>query len=215
MRNNMKLFIKELVGRLFSKVFSLIEDELRKRKTQELKKSNVRLKVSIQSCGFNVKLNGRIFVSNTQTLSIGNNIHIGDNAYLKTEGGLTIGDNTHISRNLTVYTVNHEYEGTALPYDNDFHLKPVSIGKNVWIGMNVNLIPGIRVGNGAIIAMGSTVTKDVPAHSIIGGAPAIIIKNRDTNHYLHLEREKRFGGVDGRLYSPSSSTNFLPHGNEK
>lgn len=211
----MKPKIKTLVSHLFSMIFSIVEDEIDRRKTAELQKVNDRLQKNIQSCGFNVKFNGQVFISNRHSISIGNNVHIGNNAFLKTEGGLTIGDNTHISRNVTIYTVNHEYNGVVLPYDSDIQLKPVSIGRNVWIGMNVNIIPGVRIGDGAIIGLGSTVTKDVPPLSIAGGSPAKIIKNRDITHYRSLDEKLFFGGVDGQLLEPTTVTQFLPHGSEK
>jgi len=212
---NMKQHAKKLISHLFSKIFSIIEDELEKRKNRELEKINLRLQKNIQSCGFEVKFNGNVFISNTHTISIGNNVHIGDNAFIKTEGGLTIGDNTHISRNFTLYTINHEYEGTALPYDSDIQLKPVSIGKNVWIGMNVNVTPGVKIGEGAIIGLGSTVTKDVPPYSIVGGAPAKVIKDRDTEYYQKLNKNNQFGGVNGKPLNDSKFSRFFPHGHEK
>ena len=72
---------------------------------------------------------------------IENNVHIGENAFIRAEGGLFIGENTHVSRNLMLYTVNHNYKGKNVPYDETVIKKPVHIEKNVWIGMNVNILP--------------------------------------------------------------------------
>jgi len=54
----------------------------------------------------------------------------------------------------------------------------VTIGNDVWTGHNVNILPGVSVGDGAIIGAGSVVTKDVPAYAIVGGAPARLIRYR-------------------------------------
>jgi len=151
--------------------------------------------------GVNCELKGVGYVSEWRGLVIGKNVHIGQGFYIASEGGVTIGDNTHISRNVTMYTHNHDYEGGALPYDAERKYKSVHIGKNVWIGMNVSICPGVNIGDGTIIALGSVVTKDVPEHSIVGGAPAKPVGSRDVTHYLDLERRRLYGGKNGRMGS--------------
>ena len=149
--------------------------------------------------GRNVYLNGRIHCSGAEHLELGENVHINDNAYLRAEAGLCIGDNAHFSRNLTIYTINHNYTGGALPYDDRMIGTPVRIDKNVWIGMNVCILPGVHVHEGAIIGMGAVVTKDVPKCAIVGGNPAKVLKYRDLEHYDRLERSAGYGGVNGKL----------------
>ena len=55
--------------------------------------------------------------------------------------------------------------------------KPINIGNHVWIGLNAVILKGVTIGDGAIVAAGAVVTKDVPSHSLVGGVPARIIKN--------------------------------------
>lgn len=141
------------------------------------------------------------FVSKPEFLKIGENVHINDNCYIKSEGGVTIGDNTHISRNLLLYTVNHDFNGAALPYDEKMITKSVTIGKNVWIGMNVCIAPGTTIGDGAVIGMGTVVSGNVPPLSIIGMQKWRSIGNRNLEHYSLLENNKRYGGINGLLYS--------------
>lgn len=71
------------------------------------------------------------------------------------------------------YTKNHEYENSKIR-DN----RPVVIGNDVWIGANVIILPGINIGDGAIIAAGAVVTKDVDNYAIVGGVPAHLLKYR-------------------------------------
>ena len=54
---------------------------------------------------------------------------------------------------------------------------PVVIGNNVWIGDKATILPGVTIGDGAVIAANAVVTKDVPAYSVVGGNPARVIKN--------------------------------------
>ena len=60
--------------------------------------------------------------------------------------------------------------------------KPIIIGDDVWIGGHVIVLPGVHVGNGAILAAGAVVTKDVPEYAIVGGNPARVIKYRNGEH---------------------------------
>ncbi len=61
------------------------------------------------------------------------------------------------------------------------HPAPIVVGKNVWIGANATVLPGVTIGDGSIIAAGAVVTKDVPTNVIVGGVPAKIIKNIETD----------------------------------
>jgi maltose O-acetyltransferase len=159
--------------------------------------SNAYVTRRFASCGRGVRIHGRFRVTAPQQIHLGDNVHINDNAFIRAEGGLTIGDNTHISRNLVIYTMNHQYEGTHLPYDQQKILKPVSIGRNVWIGMNVVIAPGTSIGDGAIIGMGTIVAKDVPPLTIVGSAPQHILKTRGQEHYHGLEEVQRYSGMSG------------------
>ncbi|MEI8653019.1 Vat family streptogramin A O-acetyltransferase [Pseudoalteromonas sp. Hal273] len=67
----------------------------------------------------------------------------------------------------------------SAPKSNDLPFKGnTEIGHDVWIGYNATIMPGIKIGSGAIIACKSVVTCDVPAYSVVGGNPAKVIKNR-------------------------------------
>lgn len=108
---------------------------------------------------------------NEGTLLIGNNVQVNSNVHLDYSGGLRIGCNTLISEGVMVFTHSHGYNPRSKPIP-----KPTSIGEGVWIGAKAILMDGLNVGDGAIIASGSVVTKDVSAHSIVGGNPAKLIK---------------------------------------
>ncbi len=93
------------------------------------------------------------------------------------DGGLvTFGDDVLIGTNVTFITINHAIS----PEDrkNGYQIyKPITVGNNVWIGSNVTIVPGITIGDNAVIAAGSVVVKDVQANTLVGGNPAREIKN--------------------------------------
>ena len=76
-----------------------------------------------------------------------------------------------------------------LPYDDRYIVKDVFIDDNVWIGSDVTIMPGVHIGEGAIIGACSCVTKDIPPYAIVGGCPAKVIKYRDIDKYLRLKSE--------------------------
>lgn len=112
----------------------------------------------------------------------GQNITFGKNVFLNTGctfqdlGGITIGDASQIGQNVTLCTLNH---GLAPEMRNTIYPKPIHIGKNVWIGANALVLPGVTIGDNAVIAAGAVVTKDVPADTVVGGNPATFMKRAE------------------------------------
>ncbi|MCT1532637.1 acyltransferase [Sphingobacterium daejeonense] len=107
-------------------------------------------------------------------------------------GKVSIGDNFHSAENLIILTTYHNYKGNALPYDHTIINKDVSIGDNVWIGLNVIILGGVKIGEGSIIQAGSVVSKDIEPLGIAGGNPAKVFKYRDLEHYSNLKGLKKY-----------------------
>ena len=70
----------------------------------------------------------------------------------------------------------HDFHKTYTDGNQNVETAPVNIGKNVWIGMDATILKGVTIGDGAIVAAGAIVTRDVPARTLVGGAPARILK---------------------------------------
>ena len=66
------------------------------------------------------------------------------------------------------------------------------IEDNVWLGQNITILQGVKIGEGAIIQAGSVVVSDIPACSIEGGHPAKVFKKRNEEHYYKLKQEESF-----------------------
>ncbi len=160
---------------------------------------SIYLSSKFKDSGQNIYLYYPIEISGLDFVQIGNNVHINRGAFIRAEGGLIIGNNVHIARNLVIYTINHNYLGNALPYDNTMIKKTVVIGNNVWIGINVTIIPGITIGEGAIIGAGTVVCQDIPPLAIVGSVAPRIIKYRNKEHYEKLSKIKQYGGINGQI----------------
>lgn len=115
---------------------------------------------------------GKIYINENAQLVLGSG-YINNNVNISCFEKIEIGYNVVISENVTIRdSDNHSIVSDVR------HIKtqPVIIGNNVWIGLNVVILKGVKIGDGAIIAAGSVVNKDVPANSLVGGVPAKIIK---------------------------------------
>ncbi len=145
-----------------------------------------------KKCGERLVVNGKVSGS-LSSLYIGNFVNFNSNATIIGSGKVVIGDYFHCGMGLTIMTENHNYDkGNKIPYDNTYITKDVIIKDFVWLGHNVTLIPGITIGEGAIIAAGSVVVNDVPDHAIFGGNPAKFIKFRNIEHFITLKSRNQF-----------------------
>lgn len=119
------------------------------------------------------------------TLSPGNKMVIGDHVDLAwgvlitTSGGVEIGDRTLIGYNTQIFSSNHVVPpNMGRIFDSGHEKKKVIISNDVWIGAGCIILPGVTIGEGAVVAAGSVVTKDVAPFTYVGGVPAKCIKER-------------------------------------
>jgi maltose O-acetyltransferase len=134
-------------------------------------------KTVFNKCGKNVNVEQGADFGTGDGIVIGNNSGIGVNAHVR--GPLTIGNDVMMGPDVIILTQNHKFDDLSIPMNKQGYQKQeVIIGNDVWIGTRVIILSGISIGNGAIIAAGSIVTKDVPDFAIVGGNPARIIKYR-------------------------------------
>lgn len=108
-----------------------------------------------------------------KNITFGKNVFINSGCRFQDQGGITIGDGALIGHNVVLATLNH---GFMPQKRQDLYPAPIILGENVWIGANATVLPGITIGDNAIIAAGAVVTKNVPTNTIVGGIPAKFIK---------------------------------------
>jgi chloramphenicol O-acetyltransferase type B len=164
-----------------------------------------KVKYSAYPIGDRFHAGARVRLWAKKTLVIGANFYIGRDSFIETD--CIIGDNVLIANRVGIvgkYDHNYQQIGVAIRQssairDIDYNWKGLNlvteIGTDVWIGYGAIVMGGVKIGNGAIIAAGAVVTKDVEPYSIYGGNPAKKISDR-FNSKEDLVSHLRISGVD-------------------
>jgi acetyltransferase-like isoleucine patch superfamily enzyme len=114
----------------------------------------------------------------------GRNIRVGKNVFINhccefmDRGGITLQDNVLIGPKVNLITINHPI---APSKRRSTFCAPIVVKHNAWIGASASVMPGVTIGENAIVAANAVVTKDVAANTIVGGIPATIIKAFDAD----------------------------------
>ena len=123
-----------------------------------------------------------------KNITVGKNVFINSGCRFQDQGGITIGDGALIGHNVVLATLNH---GFAPEKRSSLRPAPIVIGKNVWIGSNSTILPWVTVHDGAIVAAGAVVTKDVAEGTVVGGVPAKVIRTLEQEQTKPTEEEIR------------------------
>lgn len=109
-----------------------------------------------------------------KNIKLGKNVFINSGCHFQDNGGIEIGDGTMIGPRTVIVTLNHDLNPqtrlSATP-------EPVKIGKNVWIGANCTILPGVTIGDNSVIGAGSVVVKSIAANVVAVGNPAQVVKH--------------------------------------
>lgn len=115
-----------------------------------------------------------LYINYGRHINIGKNVFINFDCTFLALGGITIEDDVLIGPKVSLITENHPLN----PQERKGLIgKPILIKKNAWIGANATILPGVTIGENAVVAAGAVVSKDVPDDTIVGGIPAKFIKN--------------------------------------
>lgn len=147
------------------------------------------LKCSFAECGKNVTFGRHNSFSGIKNMTVGSDVHFGSNGvFMLTRAEITLGSHIMFGPNVTILTGDHrvDVKGKYMTeITNDMKLpendQPITLCGDNWIGANVTILKGVTIGEGAIVAAGSLVIKDVPPRAIVGGVPATVIKCRFSN----------------------------------
>jgi maltose O-acetyltransferase len=115
--------------------------------------------------------------TNDSVINIGNNVLTNNNLKIIARGTVDIGDDCLIGENVTIMDHNAHGVKPSERRTSAGTVKDVIIGKNVWIGNNVTILPGSIIGDNCILAVGCVVKGNIPANVIVQGNPGVIVKN--------------------------------------
>ena len=146
--------------------------------------------------GKGVKIEKDVAINMPNRVVLKDYVAILQGTIINSQGGLYIGQYTGIGYNCTIFTAQHNYRNSmTIPFDESVDLKPVIIRDFVWTGARVMIMPGVEIGEGAIIGMGAVITKNVPPLSIVVGNPAEVIGYRSKAHFEKCKTEGKFQHV--------------------
>ncbi|MBN1545838.1 MAG: acyltransferase [Syntrophaceae bacterium] len=165
-------------------------DEYRRHQDRERKNKSLAYR------GGNSTIFPRVSITHPSRVRIGKWSTIQSDTLLASMGGIHIGDYVGIGYGTTIISFTHNYRNSkSIPYDDKVFLQPVIIRDYAWIGWNVRIMPGIEIGEGSIVSMGSVVTKNVPPRAIVLGNPAEVIGYRSEEHFEKCKSEGRANSV--------------------
>ena len=109
-----------------------------------------------------------------KNITLGKRIFINSGCRFQDQGGVVIGDDCLIGHNTVLATLNHDLDPSRRA---DMRPAPIIIGANVWVGANATVLPGVKIGDNAVVAAASVVTKDVPENTVVVGSPARVVRS--------------------------------------
>lgn len=113
-------------------------------------------------------------------IRIGKDSLIGEYSVIRGQGGVTIGDRVYTSPMTQLIAVNHVFDDPQHPFtEQGITAEGIVVEDDVWLGSNVVVTDGVRIGRGSVIAASAVVTRDIPPHSVAAGVPAKVIRQID------------------------------------
>jgi acetyltransferase-like isoleucine patch superfamily enzyme len=164
--------LKRLLVPLRIKVSEKLHGYLYVYESTSLKK---RLKSYGENCGFYLPF----IITMPECVELGDNVSIAPYVHIWSEAGIKIGNDVMIASHTAITTLTHDYMQEKMR--NTIVSKPIVIEDEVWIGAHAVILPGVKIGKGAVVGAGAIVTRDVEPYSIVVGTPARHQKYRNIN----------------------------------
>jgi len=125
--------------------------------------------------GIGIVIKPGVYVKFPWRLSIGNHCWIGERVWIDNIADVTLGDHVCISQGVYFCTGSHDWNSEEF----DLIVKPIIVGSHAWVGAMSRIAPGVMIGEGAVLGLGSTATRSLPDWTIHYGTPALFVKSRD------------------------------------
>jgi maltose O-acetyltransferase len=127
--------------------------------------------------GQRVYLEWPVAIHEPQCVQVGSDVHFAEFVHIWGGGGVRIGNRVMVGSHAAISTVTHDH--TANVMFDTLVTRAVTLHDDVWVGAHAMIMPGVTVGEGAVIGAGAVVTADVPPRTIVVGVPARVLKDRN------------------------------------
>lgn len=135
-------------------------------------KRNRVLKAAFRGLNKRCTVEAPLFVENPDLFAVGQDAFLNSGVKVLNGATVSIGDGTLVGPDVKFCTTFHHADPDLRALDRSASAKPIVVGRNVWIGAGVIVLPGVSIGDGALIAAGSVVAQDVPERTMVAGCPA-------------------------------------------
>jgi acetyltransferase-like isoleucine patch superfamily enzyme len=132
------------------------------------------------------KIHKGLEILSAENVHIGPGTIIGQDALLDGRKGIHLGSNVNLGGEVAIFTLQHDVRSSTFSTIGG----PVTVGDRAWLSFRTTILPGVTIGEGAVVAAGAVVTKDVPAYTIVAGIPAKVISDRPRNLTYDLRRSR-------------------------
>jgi putative colanic acid biosynthesis acetyltransferase WcaF len=138
--------------------------------------------------GRNCAVHHGLQVRAPRKLHLGDDCFIAENVVLDARGGLTIGAHVSVNSGAQIWTAQHDWRSPSFAYTSS----PVTIGDRAWISARATVLPGLKIGDGSVVAAGAVVSRDVDEWTLVGGVPAKKLAARPiVDNYSLLARQNK------------------------
>lgn len=163
---------------MFNWIRTKISNQLNKLNNNSYQRKLKKFNKTFKACGHNVFIQFPVRIEGASYISLGNNVSINAFVHMWGNGNINIGNDCLIASHVSITSMTHNPDAEL--YRKSNVAKEVNIGNNVWIGSHAVIMPGITIGDNAIVGAGAVVTKDVPPNAVVVGVPAKV--TRYTKH---------------------------------
>lgn len=132
------------------------------------------LRRQLASCGAGAVLRYPLHVEQPAKVSLGAGVSLNPFTHIWGGGGVEIGDRTMIASHVAISSLTHDPDSPEM--HGSLVAKPVRIANDVWIGAHAVIVPGVSIGEHAVVAAGSIVLADVPPYAVVAGVPARLVR---------------------------------------
>lgn len=160
-----------------------------------IKKQDALIREILGSAGNNVMITPPFHCDYGHNITVGDNFYSNYNLVILDVAPVKIGNNVFLAPNVSVYTAGHPIHPKARNSMYEYGI-PIEIGNDCWIGGNVVICPGVKIGNGVVIGAGSVVTHDVPDNVVAVGNPCGVIRKITDEDIKFYFKKREFGEED-------------------